>query len=208
MTLPNCSGRDPGPGFVLLVEVVDFYLARGHPSEQAHRLLHSVGVTDDDRALPGRVLEEAQLDPYPSVLEPGPRLQLLEVGEHEQHPHLAGLNCIAQGWDQDVSIVLEGEPPRSPEADRPGWHVSDLLDHYSSLVGATSLAPASSTAGDTAGRSRAHCCNEPNAVSDHDSDQSLLREGSLGARLGRHPLPRAGTPAGDPLDSSQPCRGQ
>ena len=53
-----------------------------------------------------------------------------------------------------------------------------------------------------------HCWSGRQPCTDHDSDQSLLREGSLGARPGGHRVPRASPPSGAPLDSRQACRRQ
>ena len=69
----SVRGGDPGPRFVLLIEVEDLHFAWRHPGEHAHRLRDPLDVGDECEPFPGGVVAHPGPEPGLGVLDPGAR---------------------------------------------------------------------------------------------------------------------------------------
>src|ERR1700722_13348660 len=132
----NCRGlgSDPALGLFESVEPEDFYFAGSHPGEHLVRLPYPFYVGHDCRALPCRVVSDAQSEPGLYVVEPGCRLEPIEAREHKEHADLSGLRRFTQVRLQNVAVVIAGELAIGLEADCPCWHIVDSLDHRVSFL--------------------------------------------------------------------------
>src|SRR6476659_7165987 len=77
------------------------------------------------------MVSDAKSESGLDVVPPRGRLEPVEFRQHKQHPDLAGVRSLPEHRLENVSVVGAGELPGRTEADSPGRHLIDPLDHPS-----------------------------------------------------------------------------